>query len=328
MITKMGQNNSRAMVLGPPVVPNSSFPKSTATYVAIDANTTLPINVAQPILFPQSEGGHPVVNFVYSPISSPFQITLWADPFKDTYINNIVKHNFDIATLYDIPEGIHLIYTYLYSITGWTAFNGSNSTTSYENSILCCPRGSTCCSTDLPNSRITQKSQGVYSIEIRTECDNNKACINFTNCNTFIFIHNQARMYLSIFGAGIWESTTFQAYLNAYIIVVNQIEMFVGLNPFAPIECNSHGKNINQALCFIQFTYPYMIYVQMVLYECWPAIDRKLWSIVNMAIDFVTKYSRLLWTVNGVFDYSYMDREYLSMYKRYYIQHKGAVNDN
>jgi len=326
----MGQNNSRSMVLGPPVIPNSSFPTSIGSYSAIDANTMGAITVEQPILFPQSEGGNAVTNFVYSPISTPFQIVQWGDPYQDEYVTSAVKDCFDIQSLFFEGMGKEIRYTYLYTITGWTAFDGKNATTDFENPILdCCSSGGGCADEKYPNSKILHSCPGI--LDIITKKSESCCCdtkMNLVNSNTYIFIQKQASLYNDLFKNDLWCPTTFQAYLNAYIIVVNQIEVFVGINPFCCIEAPKYGRTLYQAVTYIQFTYSYMIYVQLILLDSFSAIDRKHWALVNMAIDFVSKYARLLWTVNEVFDYEYTHREYLAMYNRRWIEHVGLIRNS
>ena len=312
----MGQTNSRALVHGPPVIPNSTFPVSTASYNFINPNNMLVESIDQPVLFPQSEGGNPVSNFVYSVISSPFQIVQWGNPFNDEYIVNATVQHFDMSMLSPETLGKYMMYTYLYTSTGWTAFSGGNALSEYENPTIDC-RG--CPLTQYPNIRTVRS--GLCTMEVTTRCsvtESHTSIINLQNINTYIFIQSQSHLYTE------WDLSCFQAHLNAYIAVINQIELFVGINPFCAIEYPTNGKTMKQSVLSLQFTYPFMIYAQLILLDCFPATSQKYWSILNLAIDFVSKYSRSLWTIDGTFDYEYTQREYLSMYNRRWLKHKEA----
>jgi hypothetical protein len=166
-----------------------------------------------------------------------------------------------------------------------------------------------------------QVSEG--SFRILTACENSNveaSDLNFNTCNPYIFIQTQARLLSDVTAVTVQPTglSKFQAYFNAYLIVVSQIDLFIGLNPFCGLLSHEHHSMYDSVL-WIQCTYPYMVYAQLIIMESWGAIDRKWWSIVQMAVDFVSLYAKRVWTVDGVFEYGYLEREYLSMYNRLYI---------
>lgn len=320
----MGQNSSRSLIYGPTDVPDSSHPFGSVAYNLLDASTNAAIIVNQPVLVPQSEDGHPLYNVYISRISTPFQITMWGDPFADTYIISTVRDSFDMSLLYLEGEGKYMAYTYLYSITGWTAFDGINPTTANENCIMTCPVGSLCKTDTLPNTRIQQQGEG--SFKIITMCENGNqemSNLNFNTCNPYIFIQSQARKLADVMQASTQPTglSKFNAYFNAYLMVVSQIELYIGVNPFCCVLPSAY-HSLYDSVLWLQCTYPYMVYAQLIIMESWGAIDRKWWSIIQMAVDFVSLYARRIWTINDVFEYGYLEREYLSMYNRLYIANK------
>ena len=329
--TKMGQNSSRSMNWGSPSIPNNSHPIGSSDYNVLNTVTQTSMTVTQPLLFPQSDDGYPLYDAYISNISSPFQILAWGNPFDDEYIKLATKNSYDMGSLYLNNEGRYLTYTYLYSITGWTAFDNGNATTNCENLIVKCPSGSQCGIDKYPNSTVspmTSYNDGIFDIASTSDamsCCRSK--LDYTGINLYIFIQNRARLLIPTTSDSYQaEMTEFQAYLNAYLTVINQIEMFVGINPFCtvlPTELRSDYKSV----VAIQLTYPYMIYAQLIMIDCWFTFDDKWGALLEMAINFVSRYARSLWTISvgdgdASFDYGYMERVYLSMYKQSVIRNK------
>lgn len=316
----MGQSSSREVLFGAPSISTPSHPIGSASYDVRDGDTGDPVTINQPLMFPMSENGNQLYDVYISPISSPFQITAFANPFSDNYIEPTIRPYFDFAKLSESGEGKAISYTYLYSITGWSAFSEDGPIDKYENAIICCSTSSACNTDKYPRSIITKKDGATF--EIKLEKSSSDVCVttlSYTGTNIYTFILTQSRLFALTQD----EQTEFQAYLNAYLTAVNMIQHLVGINPFCSIMSEKY-RSLYESLLTIQLTYPYMIYAQLIMLESWFSINDKWGTLWEMAINFVSKYARKLWTVDYAFDYGYIEPSYLSLYRQSVVRN-GSV---
>lgn len=328
--------------------PNDAFQSGkivgVVTNVMENVTTGEATEVKQQIEVPKGGLGYPIYNMEYLPISNPYQISCISDPAEDKYVSQrVVKY-------YDFNEILYnwiVDYTYIYYITGVTVLypQGESKpppgTTNNPNigavrsgmpvylkefCLVDCPPTSSCPTEKFP--RIVFSAVSNLSFKIDVEYEQNKTCSKIIkyegmSARMFNFIVDRARDWYSD-GE---DLTSFQFKMYAYLTVVNMAKIFLPTDPFLS------SYDMTTALA-TQLTYPYMMQANLIMLDGYYAVSGEWTTIYQLAIDFVTEYSKIIWSeANGVkpslitdFEYSYLEPTYFALYNKIMIQNQVTWN--
>lgn len=296
----MGQYNSRQLVMGQTSFDPKTRPTGSINYDMIgkdgDAQT-----VTQPVLAPVSSNSNQLYSLYYSPISSPFQITMFGNPYSDLYYVHTVKPYFDFQSIFDNSQGSEVKMTYEFTATHCIVSDGNRIVKTYT--LLDCPSGCTFQS----SATVSWSGGTVFTLTN----DNCTTILDMAGINAYVMFQKQKQLILGNYDDRIFA----QAQLSAYLLTINQIQLFVGINPFCMLEPNKDYTDYQSNLA-VQLSYPYMIYAQLMLLSGWNAVPDDLVGILNMAISFVSQWARPFWTINHSFEYGYLEAGYISLYKQ------------
>lgn len=302
------------------------------------------VNVKQQLDIPKGGLGYPIYNMEYLPISNPYQISCISNPALDKYVSQRVSKFYDFnEILYNWIVG----YTYIYYITGVTVVypqgetkpppgvtnnpnigipQAGNPVYLKEFSFVKCPPTSSCPTEKYPRIIFSSVSSLTFKIDVEfDDCDVMSKTLRYDAIamKMFNFIVDRARDWYSE-GE---DLTVFQAKMFAYITVVNMSKVFLPTEPFL----SSYDMSIALAT---QLTYPYMMQANLIMLDAYYAIDSKWTTIYQMALDFVTEYSKMIWSeAMGVkvslikdFEYSYLEPTYLALYNKTMIKNQAMYN--
>ena len=308
----MGLTSSKSVAFGEPKLLTPAKVAGNIPLNLYDTKTGDPVLVNQPVIVPTNSKGDQVYNIYLSPITSPYQVLIFGNPFQDAYVVSKIMKAYDYNTIQQ-QGGQVINYTYLYSITGWSAFKDGNPVFQSEQQIVKCPTSSSCTSDSYPRCVMKSVNTLKFDVSVETSADNvaYMTTLNYggSAMNAYIFVQQQARTMKGI------SLDHFQASLNAYLIVVNCITYFLPVNPFSSLECDPIHSTYNSLLT-VQLTYPYMVYAQLIMLDAWFAVDEKFAAVWHMAVEFVSLYARSLWTVDESFEYGYLEPIYNALYKQ------------
>lgn len=314
-VIKMGQSNTRQLIKGELKFDTNLRPKGEIKYTLTgkDGNLT---EANMNVIAPVSPQGFPLYNIYISPLSSPFQISMFGNAFNDEYYMTTVKDYYNNGILFYEGDGSYLNYKYIFTVYGYKVYDGNRLVKNVEYTGD--KKGENCEDTQL--FEVWNNGSGnIYTFK----WEGGDFIFDVDGLSAFIFTIKKMQAIIKDepckidFMAQFW---TFYFMLNAFESVTCQTSLF------CPIEPNNNYTEY-YSMIGTQLSYPYVVYAQMILLNCWFLYPLKWVPTLRFAISYASQWIKELWTIDGKFDYSYLDATRLCLYKQS-IAYNSALNNS